>query len=461
MKIRNILKSLYALGLTCVLCGCSIDKPPLDLYSDPDAISSVQTARSLLTSCYILYPHYEMEISQLGNDFCLTDVSCKDVEQQNFYSWQDLNISRFASDSWLGYYNCIASLDVLEKRLPNVKVDGVSDSLELKVVTAECKTLKAMCYFDLLRLFSSAYDNETDSLGIILKSECGIEMKGRATKQECVRYIHELLDYAVGVDNVPTSNGWLSKKAAQYMLAELALYTGDYKEAIRYSESLIEVCDSNWISATNYSRLWSTSSYEGRIFAFYTSNAVYAGLKYSDAEGDYFALNPDLSFAEGDARGRWTAYECEIKGNTRILFGKYNKVNREDGVNIYIQRMRYSGAYFMAGESYARLGEPANAIRLVNYYLTAVGADTLTYSEGRDDELIDAILREKYKEFAGEGQNYYDLKRTHRGSLNKYGVWGSYVKTTISTSDYRWTFPIPPSEYRYNVEMKQNEGWRE
>lgn len=458
-QLSTTVRSMIVVAFIIVgFSGCSIDVPPPDLYSDPDAITDIESARSLLTSCYILYPHYEYDLSKLGNDFCMTNVSGKDVNQLNFYSWQDINISDFASECWLAYYNCIANIDVLQERIPNVVVTEANDSSKLNAVIAEANTLKAMCYFDLLRLFASAYDDSEDTLGIILKSNVGIEMKQRSSKKRCAEYIKSLLLEAASIDNSPTQNGWLSQKAAIYELAELALYTGAYNDATTYAGILIDGCDKSWISKDNYGRIWSSTSYAGRIFAFNTSNSVYADIQYSDTEGDYFALNPELEMPDGDVRKEWTEYKKEINSITHILFGKYNKVNKKNGTNSYINRMRYAGAYFITAEAYARLGNSSKAIETLNEYLETVGAESIDTSLS-GSKLTDRILHEKYKEFAGEGQNYFDLKRTH-SDLKKYGIWGNSVRTTIGATDYRWTFPIPASEYRYNEVINQNRGWQ-
>lgn len=77
---KKILNGLCLATMTVTFCACSINVPPPDLYSDPNAINSIKSARSLLTSCYLLYPHYEYELSTIGNDFCLTNLSGKDIE---------------------------------------------------------------------------------------------------------------------------------------------------------------------------------------------------------------------------------------------------------------------------------------------------------------------------------------------------------------------------------------------
>ena len=75
-NIKNIIKkALLFTSSTLLLAACSLNVPPPDQFSDPDAITDVNTGRSLLTSCYLSYPHQEYEFSLLGNDFCPTNLS--------------------------------------------------------------------------------------------------------------------------------------------------------------------------------------------------------------------------------------------------------------------------------------------------------------------------------------------------------------------------------------------------
>ena len=101
--------------------------------------------------------------------------------------------------------------------------------------------------------------------------------------------------------------------------------------------------------------------------------------------------------------------------------------------------------------------KPRQALQMVNRLLSAYGAEPLDDSlEG--DALIDAILREKHKEFVGEGVRYFDLKRIGK-PLQRYKNLGSGVSAVIQPDDYRWLFPIPESEYKYNDLMDQNPKW--
>ena len=68
------------------------------------------------------------------------------------------------------------------------------------------------------------------------------------------------------------------------------------------------------------------------------------------------------------------------------------------------------------------------------------------------------IHKERRVEFVGEGVRFFDMKRCAIPA-KRYSVYGKQVSTTIKPDDYRWTLPIPASEYRYNTLVKQNEGW--
>lgn len=438
--------------------SCSVDVPSPDLYSDPDAIVSVESARSLLTSCYQLYPHYEFELSQMGNDFCLTNLSGKNSNQKNLYLWLDKQISSFAADAWLGYYNCIANCDVLLERMDKVNATTDVESRQKAVIGAEAKTLKAMAYFDVLRLFASSYNDTSDSLGIVIKNFVGLEEPERASKKKCVSYILQLLNEAIEVGSSPSQNGWLSANAARSLRAEVELYAGDYARALDDAKSLLKDCPDDGLMASGVERFWVQESWNGRIFAFNTNASYYADIQYSAEEGDFYAVNPQLLLDESDARRKYAEYTKMMAGENRRLLGKYNRMNKENLSIAYINRMRYAGALFIAAECQARLGRFDEAVATVNRYLGQMNSGLID-SSLTGESLIQAILEAKWKEFVGEGQNYFDLKRVRPDSFERPGVWGKGSQGSIADNDYRWTFPIPASEYKYNNNMKQNQGW--
>lgn len=458
MNINGIMKKVLVLtGSTLLLAACSLNVPPPDQFSDPDAITDVSTGRSLLTSCYLSFPHNEYDFSVLGNDLCPTNLAGKDVDELNLYNWQDKNISNLSTTVWQDYYTCISNCDALLERIDKVSVETATDEKEKNAIKAEAQTLKAMCYFDLLRIYATTYDNNPDADGVVIKNMFGFEANKRSSKKACIEMINGLLKEAAAVEHNPTKNGWLSQTAAKYVLAETALYMGEYGEAAQYADEVIAKADDEVIGGSNYARLWRNESFGGRIFAFNTNNSYYTGIDYSSQDGDYYAVNPTFSYSDGDMRKACTFYVKEQNGKERNLMGKYNMMNKQGTQPTYINRMRFAGAYFIAAEAYARNNEEATARQRVNHYLQLIGADEIADNVA-GEALVKAILAEKYKEFVGEGNNFFDLKRTH-ADLNRLSVWGQAATSTITKNDYRWTFPIPASEYKYNDNITQNDKW--
>lgn len=97
-------------------------------------------------------------------------------------------------------------------------------------------------------------------------------------------------------------------------------------------------------------------------------------------------------------------------------------------------------------------------MEVLNDYLGRRGGELLEESL-TGEALLKAILAEKWKEFAGEGERYFDLKRFRRDVLSDWNSEGTLTDKRIKADDYRWTFPIPSEEYLYNENMTQNEGW--
>lgn len=452
---------VYTLIVTLLtgLCAtsCSLNVPPPDQYSDPDAIKDVSTARALLASCYISFPHYEYDLSVMGSDFCPTSLAGKDVNELNVYNWVNKDLTTLSTSIWQDYYTCISNCDVLLDRQDNIAVLNADEQSKKQAILAEVKTLKAMCYFDLLRLFATRYDDNSSTDGVIIKNEFGFEVNKRSTKEQCANYIERLLSEALQTGNVSSTNGWLSHQAAQYVMAELSLYKADYEKAALYADSLIDMSKDAMIGGDAYQRLWRNDSFQGRIFAFNTKNSFYTAIQYDEKEGDYYALSPQIRFAEGDVRIQSVVYEKEMKGETRRLLGKYNMMNKQGTQPAYINRMRYAGAYFIAAEAYGRMGEKTKALTRINHYLGLVNAQLLS-EDLTNDALTKAILREKAKEFVGEGVNWFMLKRTNQ-PLQRFTTWGTSSSSVIMSSDYRWTLPLPMSEYKYNDKVNQNAGW--
>lgn len=444
--------------------GC-LDIKLEDQYSDPDAISTVQRARELLSSAYNAIPRIQVSLSVLSDDFIPTNLSGSYAELLNLYNWQERAIDDFSATVWMDYYMAVATLNALVPRLEYVAVESDEDAAAVEQIRSEASALKALCYFDLLRLYGPVWTDENmDKDGIILKDRLELQFLPRSSLRDCIDEIVRLLEDAASRENNAAEVYYLGKDAVSAIRAEVELWRGNYTDAISYGLPLLADAGSRW-TQTDYDNLWSDSDSRERLFAPYIFDSFYTDLCYDRESGDYYILNDDIVFDEGDMREAWTVYPFTMSADTdnsretRNL-GKYNRMYYETVDVRYINTLRYSGVCFTVAEAYARNNQAKEAVDLMNTYLNARGAAAWDAADPglAGDGLVRAILEEKRKEFVGEGTRWYDLKRLG-DDLDRYSNFGTSVTSVIRGGDYRWLFPIPRAEYRYNEAVTQNPDW--
>ena len=434
------------IGMVLVLAGCSLDIRLEDQFSDPYAITDTETARELLASAYNSLPRYQMEFSILSDDFYPTSLSQKYAELLNLYNWQEKAMVDFSSNVWSGYYMTVAIVNALLPRLELLEPKTDQDAVEMACIRSEAYALKALCYFDLVRLYGP----------IVLKDRLEFETLPRSSVEDCLAEIDRLLDEAEKVQDNDSEVFYMSSDAVKALRVEFELHRGDYGTAAALAEELLEGAESRWTKAS-FENLWSSNESDDRIFAPYIFDSFYTDLCYDRESGDYFILNDKVRYDDGDIRKSWCEYPYQMSSGEVRALGKYNRMYYENTTVRYINTLRYSGVCFAAAEAYARDEKPDLATAMVNRLLGAYNAELLDSSlEG--DALIEAILEEKHKEFVGEGVRYFDLKRLGK-PLQRHKNLGAGVSSTIQPDDYRWLFPIPESEYKYNDLMDQNPEW--
>lgn len=432
--------------MVLALAGCSLDIRLEDQFSDPYAITDTETARELLASAYNSLPRFQMELSILSDDFYPTSLSQKYAEILNLYNWQEKAIVDFSYNVWSEYYMTVAIVNALLPRLELLEPKTEQDAVEMAFIRSEAYALKALCYFDLVRLYGP----------IVLKDRLEFETLPRSSVEDCLNEIDRLLDEAEKVQDNDAEVFYMSSDAVKALRIEFELHRGNYGTVTSLAEELLEGAESRW-TKSSFENLWSGNESDDRIFAPYIFDSFYTDLCYDKEYGDYFILSGNVSYDDSDVRKLWSEYPYQMSSGQVRALGKYNRMYYENTTVRYINTLRYSGVCFAAAEAYARDEKPALAIAMVNRLLGAYGAALLDDSlEG--DALIEAILEEKHKEFVGEGVRYFDLKRLAK-PLQRHKNLGAGVSSTVKPDDYRWLFPIPESEYKYNDLMDQNPEW--
>lgn len=453
--------------------ACSLNIPYENQYSDPDAISTAAKARELLATAYAQLPDASFELSVLSDDFEPNAILPKDVSLNNLYKWQTLPIEQLALTLWQGYYGSVAIANAVLERASLLKTEGNPKELQsLQAVMAEAKAMKAYCFFNLLRLFAPDYADGSTNEGIPLKSKLEMESLPRADVKTCTDTIRSLLTEALETNYTVSDEYWFSPNSLYYLMAELELYAHNYEQAAHYAGKVIAAQGGyETMEEKSYRALWTDAACSERIFSWFTENYYYTGINMTKEAGDYLTVNTSLLslYEANDVRRNATVFPFKLDDNTLTdeeatvqCFGKYNKENKEKRNFHTVNRYRVSGACFILAEALTRGGKDTGiqeAIKTMNRYLSARKAALLPEEGLTGEKLLAIILQEKWKEFVGEGERYFDLKRLRKTILSEWNTTGVVAVKSAKPDDYRWNFPIPRGEYLYNDRMTQNDGW--
>ena len=454
--MKTLLKSILPLWL--LLTGCSLDIPYENQFSDPDAISTTSTARELLATAYSQLPNLEYDLSILSDDFEPTYWARTNPTLLNQYNWTAQSFQDLSQATWSDYYTVIATVNALQERLPKINPASDADRATLTELMADSNTLKAYCYWQLLRLYGPDPADGLQKDAIVLKDKVEMQNLKRSSVEQTIAEIRRLLSLAMAESRPDSESHWLQLTAARTLAAELELYAGNYSDAITLAQQVIDAKGLATLEAVTYRNLWGNSQCEERIFVYdypTTASSFYLGLVYDRNNGDYFTVNSELQYSADDIRGPWSIYQVHqsVLGGVQNYLGKYNRLRKEQTELTQINKLRLSGAIFTKALAQAHSGQEAEALKTLNEYLTRRGAETLDESLS-GNALLRAILLEKQKEFVGEGERYFDLRHYRHSVL---ADWSGSRK--IKADDYRWCWPIPRDEYLYNDQMTQNDGW--
>lgn len=453
----------FASGVLMFLCamlcaGCSLNLTQDNELTDPKAVYDVSSAYELLSSAYDELPDAQLQLSLLASDFEPLPMMSNDKELRNLYSWQSSEIEKLAQTLWEGYYRAISSINLVEERS---KLLGEKNAAYHYLMGEVC-TLKAYVYLELLSLFSPAYEDGGVAPAIVLKSSSHAETLPRSTQSEVLAAIFSLLDRAD--EHFESASGFLpDHKGTYYVSAEAAyavrarafLFQGNYSRALEVCNTLLTLRPQvAWKADLAF---WVATPHDG-LFVQSRRTRLYTDFyhDYAAWRSNKFAVATALTFDKGDKR--LGTYVLPNEGRVSYaseatqLMGKYNYANMERQEPLIGYRIRWSEMEYIRAEALARLGREDEARRALADCRQLLGLDVAALAHLGAEDLLRVILTDKRKEFIGEGVNFLDAKRL-KTIQARFG-------DDIQGDDYRYTFPIPKSEYAANPEIKeQNPGW--
>lgn len=458
--------------------GCTLDIPLEDKVSDPKAISNLVALQRASAAAYLSYRwhDYDLGFSILSDDFMPSGWMESQQTDKLRYLWNDQRILDDASNLWREHYNTIALCNTAIERVHEVKVSTEADRKKRDALIGSILLLSARCYLQLLQVYAAApTDNEgLEAPGVVLRDRVAFELLPRSSVAHSLQAIESRIERALALlkDNAISIEGsdainWLGYDAGLLLLAQTALWGGNYDKALRAANELLKDPKGRLAvdAAQRYEMMWTAKSTGDALYAhdqFDKQQGVKLYLQetqYDSDNGDLFSTRKGTELEDNDVRKPFYEIPFTMDGDSRMLWGKYNYMNRHQPPIEFKATLdlRLTEAIFIKAECLARLGQSDNARNTMNEWLKSIKASEIDGAV-TNEALIDRILFLKMQEFRGEGVSFFDAKRTHK-PIPRYDKNGNSLGFAIQPTDPRWTWPIPKEEVRTNDKVKQNPGW--
>ena len=395
------------------------------------------------------------------------------------------------NDFWKRTYNGIFRANSV---LANIEKPTDYTAGQKEQFTGEAKFMRALSYFDLVRVFGGV----PAVTKVVTNEEAKVLQ--RATEDEIYQIIIDDLKDAVNNLPLPTAiaKGRASKAAAAALLAKVYVYRENWAEAKTTLESLFS--NYNYDLVANYGDLFeiATENNSEAIFSIpYVSGTDGQGLTYdlSPIYGIYGVINNgnrvgrptwDLhtKFEPGDARFDVTISETQLTfdskaTDTPFWFPYFNKwivpspIPTSSGLDIPV--LRLADMILLYAEVLYNLGEPQLALDQINRIRERAFGNTdhnYDLSDIPDAEaFLDILLLERRLELVTEGGNrWFDLVRTGRYLTELAQYDGEYnpgsgqaVQIQVNVQPHMKYFPIPWEQIQLSADgvLEQNPGYNQ
>ncbi|WP_421941815.1 RagB/SusD family nutrient uptake outer membrane protein [Pedobacter sp.] len=366
---------------------------------------------------------------------------------------------------WTNLYLSIANANKFLESLDTY--ESVLDVKTRNLYRGETLGLRAMYYFDLMRMFTKSYS--ADSLSEVLPYYDKITYEFSEYKpsnyvmQKVLQDLKNAEELLQGSDPAMTQsrisrlsntygrdtrNYKMNYYAVKALQARVNMWKGDKAAALKAAKVLIE--NQSKFPWTTLSDL--TLGIGNKIFGtemiYGVENTKLNDLHTSSFsaalfDSDILAPNTSGTFInatvfEGYATDYRNQYIWKVNGRPYPTFFKYQDVgNTSFNTNRTVPLIRMGEMYLIAAEC-----EPDNTLAVDYLNTLRLKRNIPALPTGTTGQaLTTAIMKEYRKEFYGEGQLFFYYKRTQTSSIISAGT---NAAMTITAANF--TFPVPLSE---------------
>ncbi len=475
IMITEIRTMLLGLVIFTCLFGCDDFVEEVEIV-DPTAEESGEDFQPIqfVTGVYGRHTDFAYAFSFLGITEIISDNADKgsaptdtgaDKDQLDGLTHTPSSVSIRAM--WTQWYKAIGRASLAIEFTENF--EPIDEGLRTRLI-GECKFLRALNYFWLVRTFGDVPLQDVDLLE-------------RAPISEVYAFIEQDLMEAIAAlpeksEYPPQDLGRATRGAAQALLAKVYLYQERWQDAADMANTVMN--SGEYDLEPDYATVWRATTENGieSIFELQGRGEIIAhGIQqYSSTQG---ARGPD-GFGWGfntPSEDLLNAFESEsdaIRRDATIIFrgetlfdGRvinpgvenprynekaYSSLNAGQGdgdKNIRI--LRFAEILLIRAEALNELGQSSEALVPLNRVRSRVSLPDVTATN--QNELRLAIWKERRLELAMEHDRWYDLLRQGRAAevMTALGFPFEVGKHEL--------YPIPNDQLIQTPEMRQNPGW--
>ncbi len=340
---------------------------------------------------------------------------------------------------WDKMYQVINMANSVLKYAPEViERDASFTQSQMSSLQAEAMFQRALAYFYLVRTFREVplilqpYVNDEQKFEVAKSPENVILDQVTADLKEALKSAKEFFS-EVDYDNPVYTKGRATRWAVHALLADIALWRGDYDACI---ESCDAILTSNRVGLIP-GALWFTNFYPGNsnesIFEIqfdYSLGQTNAFIRWFNTDNKYsysqvtFRLFEETS-GYGDVRGDGASI---TQKNYRVwkYLGLYpdltataqRSTSTQNDQNYIIYRL--ADVYLMKAEALAMKGAYDEATALVGMVRLRAGIQETLTTPSSELEMLTLILDERGRELFAEGKRWFDLLRVARRDQYRY-----------------------------------------
>jgi len=422
-----------------------------------------------------------------------------DSRNRDFVTFSFNNRHEALENSWGSLYGVIAQCNSVIIAIETQSGPSISE-IQLNNALGEARTIRALAYFHLVRLFGDIpiYDNtELAALNTEIRKNFASDV---------YRFIKEDLNFAI--DNITHTKssepGRITANAAKALLAKVSLHTQDYTDAYNLTNQVISSGEFSLMN--NYGDLFLTendNNNESIIALQWTNtgdynegNGTQSHFAYSQITGfgdGWSSLAPSIDLIQSferiggnviDRRFNETlmtpgTFYPNLNGGYTVSSdpSSYSRHNTGAGIKKYVigrpeyngggaqqsypnntYMLRYADVLLMHAESVLRGGggSAIDAENVLNMVRSRAGLGPITNPSLND------VFNERRHEFAFEGERWYDLLRmddrltkianTERGFYENNNFNELRSINTVLSED-QLLFPIPLNEIVANPNL--------